>query len=276
MNDDRETVMRLLTQLDMGLSLRGRCAGGMRGGAWLVADGHGRLAVLKVCHNDLAPRVPVLREVVGRLRSAGYPTPEWLASGLSADGFGYWIADHVPGRASTPLTPGKTRLLLEVLESQAGLDPDPSRNWSEYVLRPDPAHVPGPVVDSYLALFEQAGPVHLPSGDMVHGDFNSCNIFLDSGAVSGVIDIEAIGSGTRAVDYAWLLREAYLENYGPEVIAMIRRAGEAVAGPEALRVCMAATVFDIFRFKLRHQPSQINEVIARLHLLAEDLGRCAS
>ncbi len=265
--------MRLLTQLDMGLSLRGRCAGGMQGGAWLVADTRGRPAVLKVCDNDLAPRIPALREVVARIRSAGYPTPEWLASGLSADGFGYYLAEYLPGGPATPLTPGKTRLALEVLESQAGLDPDPSRNWSDYVLRPDPALVPGSLAERYLAMFEQAGPVGLPSDDMVHGDFNSCNIFLDGGTVSGVIDIEAIGSGTRVVDYAWLLREAYLESCGPEVIAIIRRAGEAVAGPEALRACMAATVFDIFRFKLRHQPGQIDEVIARLHLLAEDLGR---
>jgi hypothetical protein len=273
MCDEEEVVWQLVTSLDIGFTVRGRCAGGMQGGAWLLADGRGRQAVLKVCRNALAPRIPGLRDVVARLRASGYPTPAWLASGLTLDGSAYHIADFVPGTSSTPLTAAKARLLIEVLERHAGLDPDPARNWSDYVLRPDPAQVPSCLVDSYLDLMRAAGPVRLPSGDLVHGDFNSCNIFLHESAVSGVIDVEALGSGTRAVDYAWLLREAYVEGYGPEVITMIRRAGEAVAGPQGLAVCMAATVFDIVRFKLRHQPDRMDEVVARLQQLAQELAR---
>ncbi|MGH3094751.1 MAG: hypothetical protein ACRDMV_01965, partial [Streptosporangiales bacterium] len=66
-----------------------------------------------------------------------------------------------------------------------------------------------------------------------------------------VIDVDACGSGTRAVDYAWLLREAYVRRAEPEAIATIRGAGEAVAGPGVLAICAAATAFDITRFLRR-------------------------
>jgi aminoglycoside phosphotransferase (APT) family kinase protein len=275
MNHEEVDVGHLVGNLRAGFTVRGRCVGGMQGGAWLLERGQGR-AVLKVCRNaSLAPRILKLKDVVARLRSFGYPTPAWLASGPTGDGSSYYIADFVPGIASTPLTAAKTRLLIETLESQAGLDPDPAHNWSDYVLRPDPAGVPAALADTYLGLMRAAGQVRLPRADLVHGDFNSCNIFLHDSAVSGVIDVEALGSGTRAVDYAWLLREAYVEDYGQEVIAMIRSAGERVAGPRVLAVCMAATVFDIVRFKLRHQPAQMGQVVARLQQLGDDLAHPA-
>jgi aminoglycoside phosphotransferase len=274
MNDKELEIRHLVQSLDAGFTLRGRCEGGMQGGAWLLTGGPGRpqdaLAVLKVCR-DAAARISALHEAVARLRTFGYPTPAWLASGPTGDGSAYYIADFVPGAPSTPLTVAKTRLLIETLEGQAGLDPDPAHNWSDYVLRPDPTDVPTGLVQTYLGLMRSAGPVRLPREDLVHGDFNSCNIFLRDDTVSGVIDVEALGSGTRAVDYAWLLREAHVEDYGPEVIAMIRRAGEAVAGPRVFAVCMAATVFDIVRFKLRYQPAQMREVTARLQQLGDDL-----
>ncbi|GIH03746.1 hypothetical protein Rhe02_18130 [Rhizocola hellebori] len=273
--DDAAGVQALLTEHDLGFTVRGRCAGGMQGGAWLLAHtgppAQESLAVLKICRNESASRIPGLGQVIAAIRKAGYPTPEWLASGRFSDGSGYHIARLVPGRPSTPLTSDKTEMLLRVLESQAGLDPDPARDWCDHVMRPDPAQVPTCLVDRYQRLWDEAGPVRLPGGDMVHGDFNSCNIFLDETGVSGVIDIEALGSGTRVIDYAWLLREAYLEDYGEQVAAMIQRAGQAVAGPRVLAVCAVATVFDIVRFKLRHEPEAMPRIIAQLHHLADDL-----
>ncbi len=265
-------VAKLVERLGLGFTLRGRCEGGMQGGAWLLERDDGTRAVLKLCGNQLAPRIVGLHAVVDRLRRAGYPTPAWLASGMAEDGIAYHVADFVPGAPSTPLTPAKTRLLLEVLETQAGLDPCPERDWSAHVAHPDPSQVPLSLVAAFTRLAAKAGPVTLPRGDLVHGDFNSCNIFVYEERVTGIIDVEALGSGSRVIDYAWLLREAYLQNYGPEVIAMIRLAGEAVAGPAALIACMAATVYDIVRFKLRHQPDTMEEVIAGLHLLATDLA----
>jgi aminoglycoside/choline kinase family phosphotransferase len=107
---------------------------------------------------------------------------------------------------------------------------------------------------------------------MVHGDFNSCNILLHAGDVAGVIDVQDLGSGTRVMDYACLLREAYVEGYGDEVIRLIRRSGEAVAGWASLVLCVAAAAFFIVEFKLRQAPASLATVVARLHRLADDLA----
>lgn len=114
--------------------------------------------------------------------------------------------------------------------------------------------------------------MQLPGGDLVHGDFNTCNVLLDQGRVSAVIDVEELGSGTRVIDYACLLREAYVERYDDEVRLVLRRAGEAIAGPGALAVCAAATAFHIVKFKLRFQPDRIASTLAGLHQLADDLA----
>jgi hypothetical protein len=269
------------------LVLRQRCNGGLQGGAWMLAEPTGRPVVLKWSRNGPTARPHRLVDTIARIRAAGYPTPGWLASGTTTAGLSYHVQDFVTGQPSTPLTVGKTRLLLEVLERQAGLDPEPARDWSPYVTSialEDPDDGPRPVlwnlgppgrdlIAHYDRLLATFGPIQLPTGDMVHGDFNSCNIMLHEDRVSGVIDVEALGSGTRVIDYAWLLREAYVEDYGPEVTHLIRWAGEAVAGPGALALCVAATAFDIVRFKLRHEPSRLAEILTRLHELADDLAK---
>jgi aminoglycoside/choline kinase family phosphotransferase len=125
---------------------------------------------------------------------------------------------------------------------------------------------------SYGRLLADAGHACLPDQDMVHGDFNSCNILLHAGGIAGVIDVQDMGSGSRVVDYACLLREAYVEGYGDEVIRLIRRSGEAVAGWATLVLCVAAAAFFIVEFRLRHEPAAVATVLARLHRLADDLA----
>ena len=85
----------------------------------------------------------------------------------------------------------------------------------------------------------------------------------------------ASASGSRAVDYACLLRESYVEDYGDDVIRIVRRAGEAVAGWPTLVTCAAAAAHFIVGFKLRHEPPAVPATLARLHRLADDLARPA-
>ncbi len=152
-------------------------------------------------------------------------------------GSAYFVQEFVPGRGATPLTTSNTPQLIEVLERQAGL---------------------------------------LDGLDLVHGDFNSCNILIDDGAVTGVIDVEGFRPGTRAFDYACLLREAYVEDYGDEVIALIHEAGRGVAGPDVLAACAAEAAEFIIGFKLRHEPWRLNEVRARLDRMARDLSEATN
>jgi aminoglycoside phosphotransferase (APT) family kinase protein len=287
---DRDAIRWLVEELNaahgLRFALRARAEGGMQGGAWILADASGRLAVLKQRPARAGPDIGRIAAAVSRVRTAGYPTPAWLAYGTTGTGVSYWVQKHTRGRPATPLTPSTTGRLIEVLEHQAGLDPLPDHDWGCQVTAmavSDEAGWPrgavrslGPSGDTLLAAYDRlladAGNASLPGADMVHGDFNSCNILLHGSGVAGVIDVQDMGSGSRVVDYACLLREAYVAGYGDEVTGQIRHAGEAVAGWAALVRCVAAAAFFIVEFKLRHQPAAMETVLPRLHRLAGDLA----
>lgn len=269
------------------LAVRGRFADGLQGGAWELAAPDGVRYVLKVRPAD--PRSPIgeVRRAVERVRDAGYPTPRWPA----AIGLGHGLACHVQefadGDASTPLTSANVGPVLAALELHAGLDPLPSRDRNADALAAATDDGPGSLrqavaaldapgaalLGRYDRLLDAAGPVALPVGDLVHGDFNSCNILLREGAVSAVIDIDELGSGTRVLDYAALLREAYVEGYHPDVASRIQQAAEQVAGPAVLAWCAAPAAFFITPFKARHAPTQLPAALERLHHMADALAK---
>ncbi len=283
----RAVIAELNDTHGMALTLHSRCDSGIQSGAWLVVDNQDRPAVLKWSRNGSESHVRYLAPLVERIRGTGYPTPAWLAVGSTTAGCTYHLQEFAPGVQSWPLTVAATDLFIEVLERQAGLDPDPASDRSAQVssaavdesvgglrhtVRKSAPGGPA-LITRYDELLASYGVVDLPRGDMVHGDFNTCNILLHHDAVSAVIDIEELGSGTRVIDYGCLLREAYVQNYDPEVKRRLRQAGEAVAGPGALAVCAAAAAFFIVGFKLRHQPSAVMATMDALHLMADDLTK---
>lgn len=269
-------------------TIRGRFADGLQGGAWQLAEPDGRRAVLKLRRPDA--RIPIgdVARAVERVRSVGYPTPRWLATGLLDNGVAYHVQEFAYGSASTPLTPATIRPLLDTLDLHAGLDPLPSRDRNADALTAATDDGPdglrravaalGPPGTALLArydrLLDAAGPTPLPPGDLVHGDFNSINILLrPDHTVSAVIDIDELGSGTRVLDHAALLREAYVEGCHPDVAAHIHTAAEAVAGPAVLAWCTAPAALFIAPFKARHAADQLPQVLTRLHSLAECLTK---
>lgn len=290
MNDLLHHAQQVLHEINETHSLRftleERCRGGLQGGAWYLTDPDGTPAVLKWRTHGGTNRIARQPTLVEGIRAAGYPTPAWLAAGVTPAGVVYHVQDFVAGEPMTTMTGRTAAQLVEVIERQAGLDPDPAHNWSPYVAgcaRGEGPDDPRPVlrglgrpgvelIEHFDAVLAAYGDIVLPDGDLVHGDFNTCNVLAHDGEVTGVIDLEAFGSGTRAIDYAWLLREAYVEGATPEAVATIREAGEAVAGPGALALCATATAFDITRFQLGHNPADLLPVIASLHRLADDLA----
>lgn len=269
------------------LAVRGRFAEGLQGGAWELADAEGQSYVLKVRRTDPRASVRDVGLAVERVRGAGYPTPRWVAAGELDNGLAYLVQEFADGTASTPLTPDNIGPVLDTLKLHAGLDPLPSRDRNADALAVATDRGPGglrhavaalgasgtALLDRYDRLLDAAGPAALPDGDLVHGDFNSINILLRGGPVSAVIDIDELGSGTRVLDYAALLREAYVEGYHPDVAARIHEAAEQVAGPAVLAWCAAPAAFFIAPFKARHAPDRLDAIVGRLHQLADDLAR---
>ncbi|WP_406142375.1 phosphotransferase [Streptomyces sp. NBC_01089] len=174
-----------------------------------------------------------------------------------------------------------TERLIPVLEHQRGLDIDPQHCWSQYArdrLAGGWDHArkamasPGPqglgFVASIDALFTSFGQVELPTGDLVHGDFRLDNILLGSNRVAAVIDIEALGSGTRAFDYATLLT---VDDVDPAGWELTRLAGEQVAGPGVLAHCFALVALDLADFVRQRVPERLPFILGPLRDRAEAL-----
>jgi hypothetical protein len=263
--------------------LVGRLAGGRQGGAWRVSVPGAADAVLKWSENSsLRSRRPQAPAMVGRLRQRGYPTPVWLVSGVTERGLSYVVQEFVDGEAgswsSIPLPE-----VLAAIELQDGLGEPASETWStyvEWVLSSDD----GPVgylramgkrgqgiVKHYQRVVAPFQDCRLPDGDLVHGDLNTGNLLVRDGRLVAIVDIEAIGPGTRVVDYAWLLREAYSVLAPPADKALIQRAGQGIAGRGVLAKCAAATALDIVAFEHRRGEIGNTDLIDRMHQLADDL-----
>jgi hypothetical protein len=154
------------------------------------------------------------------------------------------------------VTASEALLLIGVLEMHAGLDPDPQRCWSEFVTTrmtgedlwrqtAQTGATGRDLVNACERLIAAHGLVTLPTEDLVHGDFRPGNILFDADRVSGVIDIEALGSGTRVFDYATLLSA---HDFTPGALEMLCDAGEQVAGPAVLAYCFAQVALDLTVF----------------------------
>lgn len=110
-------------------ALAGTLAGGFQGGAWQIVGPDGDSAVLKwsEARGEWAQIVRAARAKVAEARLRGYPTPAWLAAGVTADGFVYQIQEFASGSAATRLTEPLARQLVDVLERcEAGQRPAPS------------------------------------------------------------------------------------------------------------------------------------------------------
>ncbi|MEU8832217.1 aminoglycoside phosphotransferase family protein [Streptomyces sp900116325] len=249
---------------------------GVQSGAWLLTDDTGRRAVLKWSPDRAwARQIERAVEGVAKIRSAGYPTPAWLAVGTSAEGFGYQIQEFSTGRSPRQVAAKEARLLIDLLETHTGLDPDPDRCWSQYVTdrltdrREDlwrQAAEIGPtgrdLVNACERLLAAHGTVTLPTGDLVHGDFRPGNILFHADRVSAVVDIEALGSGTRVFDYATLLSA---HDITPAALQLLCAAGARVAGPGALAYCFVHVVLDLAVFVHRRNLRPGIQNVSTLH-----------
>ncbi|MFJ3706792.1 MULTISPECIES: phosphotransferase [unclassified Streptomyces] len=261
--------------------------GGFQSHTWLLAGADetgsdaGR-AVLKWSPNPgLVPRTLRAAQAVAEVRAAGYMTPAWVATGVTEAGFPYHIQEFAPGGKADRLTDATARLLVPLLESQRGLDPDPERCWSRYVyesladggaeLRRRLAAT-GPdgrrFITAVGALLQAYGEVELPTGDLVHGDFRLANVVVPPDGRPVAVDIEALGSGTRAYDYATLLTEDEVDE---SAWNLIRAAGERVAGPDVLAYCFALTAMELADFVRERVPGRLPLLIGPLTARAEAL-----
>ena len=280
---DAQVVLRDVNRLHgTDFELVGAFDGGRQGGALRVRSRAGRTAVFKWTRDaGLVTRIPQARADVSNLRRRAYPTPGWLVAGATDAGVGFVIQELGAGLPGTWLTVPLVELCA-VIELQAGLGHAATESWSSYVewLARDPGGPrrflgSTPAGRDLVAHFDEVlrghGSGEVITRDLVHGDLNTSNVLVADGYVSAVIDIEAIGSGTRAIDYAWLLREGFTVGAPVADLEMIRRAGVRSADPAVFATCVAATAFDITAFEARMAESTepAAPLVRVLHSLAD-------
>ena len=238
--------------------------GGFQSGAWLITDTSGSPAVLKWSpERAWAAQIERAARAVATARRHGYPTPAWLAVGSTRAGHGYQVQELAPGQPKAELTTEVAGAMTELVERQRDLDPDPDRSWSTYLVDQlahswvsttatvrDIGPAGSALVEACSALLAPFDSPAFPSADLVHGDLRLGNVLFLRDRVSAVIDIEALGSGTRVFDYATLLDHEHADE---QAVHLLVDAASEVAGPAVLAFSLAHVVLDLARFVHRRR-----------------------
>jgi len=156
------------------------------------------------------------RSVLERLALSDIPVPTVVASGgdptpflflTAAPGTMLWdfIDPRRPGYDKSTVLPN-LRAYGELLARIHALDV----NWADQPR----ARLEGLIGEErvldrrfqdLVEWINQNHPSH-SKGNFIHGDFNTANVLLDRGAVSGVLDWEFAGMGWKEYELAWALR----------------------------------------------------------------------
>ena len=201
----------------------GRLPGGVNAGAVRVRLAAGPAAVLKVApstHPDQLDETLRARRIVEHMRGRGYPTPRWLAVGVTATHV-WHLMDLVDAAPAPELTPSLVEQLMEVVELQAGQASEPY-DHSAYARRvatgAEPSVAALSTYSSAVADLVRRLPVvgidalRPAASDMVHADLNPSNVLVRDGVVVALVDIENAGRGTRATDLTTLQWHTFSES----------------------------------------------------------------
>ena len=150
------------------------------------------------------------------LAGRGYPVPEVVWHGRLDERWFLVVQTRLPGQPLDSLGPATLEDLLALVERQAGLGPvlggwDVSW-WLSVVLFDgweglwETTWQVAPREAARLRAFlEPAWGHRLPTGDVVHHDFGPHNVLAEDDTITGVVDWDDAGTGSRATDLASLL-----------------------------------------------------------------------
>ncbi|SDD98235.1 Phosphotransferase enzyme family protein [Auraticoccus monumenti] len=285
------------------VTLLGRLAGGVNGGAVRVRLAGGRDVVLKAlprAHPNHLDETLRARRVVEHMRGRGYPTPAWLGVGATATHV-WHLMDLVDAAPARELTPSLVEQLMEIIELQAGQASEPYDHWSyawrvatgqgsataglgvdqtpeQSNLRRSVAALPGysPAVSALvdrLRLVCADVPPPREAPDMVHADLATpSNVLVRDGAVVAVVDIGNAGSGTRATDLTSL---AWYSFQSPLLDGVRRRLWARILdllGWEGAAVLAASHVLHMLEIPIRQDRHDlVGEVVERGHRTLDEL-----
>ena len=260
--------MRVMTGLTervanhLGLTVQFRFGGG-EFGATLVRR-HNSDFVLKVF--DLPGWLPVVTQgtdIANRLRSTGYPAPEYVGAGTFEEST--WTLQRVlPGRVPGEMTTAHAEALLGLAERHAGFAEE-AFDWQSAALRQtrrslDIARSVAPELVAELEqAVERADGIELRRGDVVHSDFHHRNFLAEGDRVTGVFDWEIASPGDWRFDVValafWL--SMVPASASEEARRLVRSKAESLRDPGTLAFMAAALAARQLDFYIRRRPERV-------------------
>jgi hypothetical protein len=232
----------------------------VRGARWLSSPRRTRITwaaraktagelVVKAWHGDRAQEKTAWCAVhLPVLAARGYPVPAIVWHGLVDGEWHVTVQSRLPGYPLAELSGPPLTSLLSLIELQAGAGvPAGERDFAGYVAnvlfddwddvwrnaeRASPAAAQ--VCARIRAWLRPAWGLRLPPADYTHNDLNRSNVLTDGRRITGVVDWDELGLGSRALDLVVLAFDAQRDGHPRTADHLLARAG-AIAGPDGLR-----------------------------------------
>ena len=184
------------------------------------------------------------------LAARGSPVPSIIWHGPFDEEWHVIVQRRLPGRSLRSLTWQLLDQVVRLVELQSDADALPTsedRNFAGYV-----AHVlfddwgdvwrdassAGPQAEALCARLrdwlEPVWGLHLPSRDFTNNDLNLSNILSDGQHITGIVDWDEFGLGSRAIDLVVLAFDCTRYGDGDMADLLLARAAE-ISGDDELR-----------------------------------------
>jgi aminoglycoside phosphotransferase (APT) family kinase protein len=152
------------------------------------------------------------------LAARGYPVPAIIWHGMVRDDWHVTVQSRLPGHPLTTLDGRLLEGLLQLVERQADAGiPAGDRDFTGYIANvlfddwdevwADAARAgeaAGPLCARIRRWLQPVWGLRLPPADFAHNDLNLSNILTDGERITGVVDWDEFGLGSRALDLAVL------------------------------------------------------------------------
>jgi aminoglycoside phosphotransferase (APT) family kinase protein len=205
--------------------------------------------VVKVRHgDDAAEKTRWCAAHLPALGARGYPVPAILWHGMTSDQWHVTVQSRLPGRPASALDGSILDAALRLVELQADAGvPAGGRDFTGYVANvlfddwdevwadaPRAAVAAGPLCDRLRHWLQPAWGLRLPPVDYAHNDLNPSNILTDGARITGVVDWDEFGLGSRALDLVALAFDCE-RGGGPAAADRLLAQAARVAGDDGLR-----------------------------------------
>ena len=182
------------------------------------------------------------------LGARGYPVPAILWHGMISPEWQVTVQNRLPGRPLITLDGPLLDEALRLVELQAGAGiPAGDFDFAGYVANvlfddwdevwanaPRACAAAGPLCARLRRWLEPAWGLRLPPADYAHNDLNPSNILTDGTRITGVVDWDEFGLGSRALDLIALAVDCERGGNHSAADRLLARAAE-IAGGDGLR-----------------------------------------